>query len=141
MSTFSKADVFMRIAWDLSELSTCNRKHVGAVIIRERRCISWGYNGAPPGLPHCNHREDEEECQNAIHAELNALSFAARQGISTDKATLFVTCSPCLRCSQALIAAGISEVVYDEEYRDPAGRVLLQQGGVQCLAIAHPQTN
>jgi dCMP deaminase len=128
----------MLIALDLSTLSTCDRKQVGAVIIRDGRCISWGYNGAPPGLPHCHHLPGDEECFDAIHAELNAVAFAARQGISTEGATLFVTCSPCLRCSQALIASGISEVVYGEDYRDPAGRELLVKAGVQCSRIDQP---
>jgi len=136
MNTSSKPEVFMRIAWELSALSTCDRKHVGAIIVRDGRCISWGYNGAPPGLPHCQHSPDEEECLNATHAELNAICFAARQGISTEAATLYATCSPCLRCSQALIASGISSVVYDEEYRDPAGRELLDKAGVACTAVS-----
>ena len=145
----------MRIAWELSALSTCDRKHVGALIVRDGRCISWGYNGAPPGLPHCNEvlhgwphpprsrteadimREEMNRlgCKNATHAEANALAFAARQGISTDGGTLYVTVSPCDVCARLIIAAGITAVVYDEEYRDSAGRELLDKAGVQVKQI------
>jgi len=138
MNTFSKSEVFMRIAWELSALGTCDRKKVGALIVRDGRCISWGYNGAPPGMPHCHHKPEDTECFDAIHAELNAVCFAARQGISTDGATLFVTCSPCLRCSQAIISSGISNVLYDEEYREPAGRELLEKAGVTCRMVTRP---
>src|SRR5215471_16383122 len=131
-----KNRVFMRIAWELSALSTCDRKYVGAVIIRDGRCISWGFNGAPPGMLHCDqnnhgwydapyHDDKKLSCRNATHAEANSLAFAARQGISTDKGILYVTVSPCDVCARLLIAAGISKVFYDEEYRLPAGRELL----------------
>ena len=138
---------FLEIARVLSELGTCDRNRVGAVIVCDGRCVTWGYNGAPPGLPHCEDNAhgwaeyqsgeptymlEAHGCRNATHAEANALAFAARQGISTDGGTLYVTLSPCLDCARLLIAAGISEVFYDSEYREPAGRELLQQGGVHC---------
>lgn len=149
----------MGIAIQLSRLGTCPRKAVGAVLIRDGRCISWGYNGAPPGAPHCeenNHGwqlqpeyrqnlDDEEAadieatmlsehgCRNATHAEANALAFAAKQGISTDDALLFVTVAPCDTCSKLLIAAGIRRVYYEEEYRDPAGVELLRLAGVGAV--------
>lgn len=155
-------DVFMRVAIELSRLGTCPRKAVGAVLVRDGRCISWGYNGAPSGLPHCeenNHgwqllpeyREslDTEEaidiensmltehgCRNATHAEANALAFAARQGISTDHAILFVTVAPCDVCSKLLIAAGIRRVYYEEDYRDPAGIELLRLAGIGAVKQA-----
>lgn len=150
MSTrgIEKGYVFMGVAHQIAELGTCDRARVGAVIIRDGRCVSWGYNGAPPGLPHCvanNHGYGYDViahgCRNATHAEANAVAFAARQGISTDGADLFVTVSPCDVCARLLIAAGISTVFYDEEYRDPAGRELLGEAGVQCLNIAVPSTS
>jgi len=134
----------MSIAFDLAKLGTCDRKQVGALIVRDGRCISWGYNGAPPGAPHCsynNHGYPREEkvyaegCLNATHAEANALAFAARQGISTDKATLYVTVSPCPVCSRLLIAAGIRAVGFTEEYRDPTGLDILLNAGILCAAI------
>jgi len=118
----------------LSQLSTCNRLAVGAVIIKEGRSISHGYNGAPPGMPHCNHTTDEP-CLNAIHAELNAVCFAARQGIPTENATLYVTVSPCLSCAQALLSAGIQRIVYNQLYRDQSGLELLRTAGVECVEL------
>jgi len=129
-----KDQVFMAIAKNLASLGTCNRNYVGAVVIRQGRCITWGYNGAPPGLPHCHHIDDEP-CTNATHAEANALAFAARQGISTEGATLYVTISPCDSCSRLLIAAGIETVIYEEEYRDTRGLELLRLAGVRVARL------
>jgi dCMP deaminase len=138
-----KDRVFMLIAGDLAQLGTCDRKKVGAVITHDGRCVTWGYNGAPPGMPHCEennhgwapkfkHNEPEMGCRNATHAEANALAFAARQGISTDGGTLYVTLTPCVDCARLLIAAGIQAVYYLEGYRDPSGRELLEAAGVRC---------
>jgi dCMP deaminase len=156
-----KRDVFMKTAIQISRLGTCPRKAVGAVLIRDGRCISWGFNGAPPGLPHCeqnNHGwqmkpefreqyadnpEDAEQlendmlteqgCRNATHAEANALAFAAKQGISTDNSELFVTVAPCDVCAKLLIAAGVRRVYFEEDYRDPAGIELLKLAGIGCV--------
>jgi len=146
----NKDRVFMLVALQIGELGTCDRKQVGAVITRNGRAISWGYNGAPPGLPHCSENDHgwhdpilppgmiaekikERGCRNATHAEANALAFAAREGISTDGATLYVTVSPCEACSQLLIAAGIRRVVWGEAYRDTSGTALLRKAGVLCF--------
>ena len=137
-----KDDVFMLVARDLSLLGTCDRAKVGAVLTRDGRCVSWGFNGAPPGLPHCSENDHgwapdvakhTAGCRNATHAEANALAFAARQGISTDGATLYVTVSPCDTCSRLLIAAGINRVVYDALYRDHTGLDLLLAAGIDIL--------
>jgi len=124
----------MAVALTISQLSTCNRNHVGAVIVKDGRCVTWGYNGAPPGLPHCAHPIDEP-CTTATHAEANALAFAAKQGISTDGASLYVTLSPCSTCARLLIAAGISTVHFLEQYRDDSALDLLQGAGVKVWAI------
>jgi dCMP deaminase len=135
-----KVETFLMIAHTLGGLSTCDRAAIGAVITRQGRCIAWGYNGAPPGLPHCsqnNHGWDTDlgvashtGCRNATHAEANAIAFSARQGTSTEHTTLYVTQSPCLNCARLIIAAGIAEVVYATEYRDTAGIELLEQAGL-----------
>jgi dCMP deaminase len=135
MSTLSsrerfKAGIFMDIALTLSTLSTCDRAAVGAVIVKDGRCISWGYNGAPPGLPHCVHLTDDP-CDRATHAEANAIAFAARQGISTEGAHLYVTVSPCAVCSRLLIAAGIVEVTFHSRYRDESGVFVLLDADVK----------
>jgi dCMP deaminase len=158
----SKHDVFMEVAQTIAQLGTCDRKQVGAILIRDGRCISWGFNGAPPGLPHCDENmhgwtdlirhanpadslpdlyeladkaTQEHGCRNATHAEANALAFAARQGISTDGATLYVTISPCENCARLLIAAGIERVYYSEAYRDRAGIELLKRALIQPSRI------
>jgi len=133
----------MEMAQILALRGTCDRKQVGAIITHAGRAVSWGYNGAPPGAPHCdenNHGWGEQDwagehvedfgCRNAIHAEANALAFAAREGISTDRTVLYVTLSPCLNCSQLLIAAGIRQVWFNEKYRDESGIELLVLTGV-----------
>jgi dCMP deaminase len=141
--------VFLNIAKELAALGTCDRKRVGAVITRSGRAVSWGYNGAPPGLPHCSennhgyanmpHDVDHPPevmalagCRNSTHAEANAVCFASRQGISTDGGTLYVTVSPCEVCARLLIAAGIVRVVYAEEYRDRRGIEILTEAGIPC---------
>jgi dCMP deaminase len=132
----------MGIARQLSALGTCDRKQVGALIIRDGRCVSWGYNGAPPGLPHCGENNHgwpiptAEGCRNATHAEANALAFAARQGISTDGGTLYVTVSPCDVCARLLVAAGIVEVFYQEQYRDTSGMELLREALIPCTVVS-----
>jgi dCMP deaminase len=136
LTMLSKDEVFMNIAHQLSQLGTCSRAQVGAVIIRDGRAISWGYNGAPPGLPHCIHVGEVLPCEIATHAEANALAFAARQGISTDAATLYVTLSPCATCARLLIAAGIECVLYAEGYRDTTGIDVLGQAGIEVDRLA-----
>lgn len=115
---------YMSVARLLAERSTCKRGHTGAVIIRDRRIIASGYNGAPPGLPSC--LEDDcvidpaiknMGCQRAIHAEANAIAFAARSGISTMGATMWCTHAPCTKCAHQIISAGIVEVNFDMNYR------------------------
>jgi dCMP deaminase len=150
---YRKTDVFLKIADDLSHLGTCDRAKVGALIVKDGRCISWGYNGAPPGLPHCDenghgwvdgvrytswHNDVAQEiqehgCRNATHAEANAIAYAARQGISTDGATLYITVSPCGTCARLLIAAGIREVVYQSPHRDWSGVEILRKAEVKVL--------
>ena len=142
-----KDHVFMEIAVTLGKLGTCDRARVGAVLTKDGRCVSWGFNGAPPGLPHCadndhgwrgTQRPQDIEihgCVNATHAEANALAFAARQGISTDDSTLYVERSPCVDCARLLIAVGIKRVVYLVPYRDHSGEDLLREAKVvvECL--------
>lgn len=145
-----KDNVFLEIAALLGTLGTCDRAYVGAVVVKDGRCVTWGYNGAPSGLPHCDENDhgwrevfeppsgqqkmqalEMMGCRNATHAEVNALAYAARQGISTEGGTLYVERSPCIDCARLLISAGISRVVYSVEYRDPAGVDLLRKAGVQ----------
>lgn len=117
---------FMDIARLVSERSTCNRKKVGTVLVKDQRIIGTGYNGSLPGAPHCtdsicdtyNDQVHGETCLRTTHSEINSISCAAKYGISTENCTAYVTCFPCYRCLQVLIMAGINKVVYDEEYVD-----------------------
>jgi dCMP deaminase len=129
-----KLTMFMAMAEDLAQLSTCPRKQVGALIVRGGRIISSGYNGAPPGMPHCDHSRFEP-CETATHAELNAVVFAARHGVATVNGTVIVTLSPCVTCARLIIAAGIRTVYYGEEYRDGSGRELLDAAGIGCWPL------
>lgn len=133
----------MMIAQVWESRSTCSRNHVGAVIAREGRHIGSGYNGAPAGMPHCQHGLPLERtrpiilpesmspgCSVVIHAEANAISYSARNGVATDGATIYTTLSPCRPCSQLIITAGLIRVVYNREYRDTSGLDLLISAGV-----------
>lgn len=111
----------MLVAQSMAFRSTCSRLHVGAVIALDRRILSTGYNGAPSGTRHCQHEEENlagRSCNTAVHAEANAIAFAAKHGVSVAGATLFTTHSPCQSCAHLIINSGIAGVVYNEQYRD-----------------------
>ena len=118
---------FMDIAHVVKTRSNCSRRNVAAVIVKDRRIISTGYNGTPRGVRNCNEGGCPHCASNApsgtglgecicSHAEENSITQAAYHGISTKGATIYVTLSPCLMCSKMIVNAGIREVVYDEEY-------------------------
>lgn len=132
----SVESVLMQTAHAFSSRSTCSRLHVGAVLARDSRVIATGYNGAPAGMPHCRHQTAGEPCTTAVHAEANAVAFAARYGIATDGATLYVTDSPCLECAKLLVNAGVVRVVYAEQYRSTAGLELLTECGVDVVHVS-----
>lgn len=117
--------------------STCNRLKVGAVIARNGRVIVSGYNGAPSKLPHCGEEcyPGGPPCKRAVHAEANAIAFAAKYGIATDETTMVSTDSPCLECARLIINAGIREVYYQREYRDTKPLAELQAAGVVTRII------
>ena len=111
----------MNIAKVVSSRSTCPRKYVGAVIVRNRTILSTGYNGSIRGMPHCSdvgHMMEAGHCVATIHAEVNAILQAARNGVNIDGATLYVTASPCWNCFKSSANAGIQRVAYGEFYRD-----------------------
>ena len=114
--------IFMSTAKLFAERSTCTRKKVGAILVRDNRIISSGYVGSPPNQPHCIDvgciMGNNGGCIRTIHAEANAIMFAAKNGISTNNTILYTTLSPCIDCAKMIVAAGIVEIVYDEQYRD-----------------------
>src|SRR5688572_5586874 len=112
---------FMNIAREVATRSTCDRKHVGAVIVRDRSILATGYNGSIRGLPHCDeegHLMEEGHCVRTIHAEANAIIQAARNGVRIEGAAIYVTASPCFGCFKMVANAGINKIVYAEFYRD-----------------------
>lgn len=148
----SRDTILMDSARLWSSRSTCSRLGVGAVFAREGRILVTGYNGAPAGLPHCNHKcdchrqeiegqwDDEprhfdgcnalKPCIISEHAERNGIAWAARHGVRLGESEVFITHMPCLPCAMSLINVGVVRVVYDEPYRDSAGVGLLRQANV-----------
>jgi dCMP deaminase len=113
---------------------TCQRLHVGAVISRGGRIISTGYNGRPSGMTHCDHKDDEP-CRLAVHAEANAIAFAARYGVAVEGAEIHTTHQPCLECAKLIVNAGLARVVFWMPYRDDSGLNLLAALGVATMKL------
>ncbi len=111
---------FLKIAYAVSERSTCDRALVGCVLVLEKRILTTGFNGSPAGQDHCDevgHLMVDGHCVRTIHAETNAIIQAALHGVSTRGATCYVTPLPCINCTKALINAGITRIVYSNAYR------------------------
>lgn len=127
-------EYFMMMARDVvAKRATCTRRQVGAVLVRDKRIITTGYNGSPPGMPHCTDvgcRMHEGHCIRTIHAEQNAIVQAALHGVSTQGATCYVTATPCVTCAKLLVAAGIVRVVYGEKYTNTLGDTVFQESGI-----------
>ncbi|MGB2965684.1 MAG: cytidine/deoxycytidylate deaminase family protein [Anaerolineales bacterium] len=131
-------EYFMNIAHEVAKRSTCDRAQVGAVIVRDKRILTTGYNGSPRGLPHCSEvgcLMDNGHCVRTLHAEQNAIIVAALHGVITAGATIYVTHQPCFICAKTIINAGISEIVYDKEYQDDRSIDFLEQAGVNLIAL------
>jgi dCMP deaminase len=114
-------EYFMNIAREVSTRSTCDRKFVGAVIVRDKSILATGYNGSIRGLAHCDeegHLIEDGHCVRTVHAEANAIVQAARHGVRIDEASLYVTASPCWGCFRLIANAGIGRVYFGEFYRD-----------------------
>lgn len=127
-------ELLMRTAWLWSQRSTCSRLRVGAVVARDTRILVQGYNGAPAGMRHCRH-VDDEPCSVSVHSEANCISFAAKEGIRLSDATLYCTHAPCEGCAKLIINSGISEVVFDKTYRSAMGLVLLADASVRVRQL------
>jgi dCMP deaminase len=126
-------EYFMAIARVVSTRSTCDRKHVGAVIVRDRMILATGYNGSIRGLSHCDdegHMMEDGHCVRTVHAESNAIVQAARNGVRLETGDIYVTASPCFGCFKMIANAGLSRIVYGEFYRDERIFTLSQQLGI-----------
>jgi dCMP deaminase len=130
---------FLIMATVVGSRSTCNRRRVGALLVRDRRIISLGYNGNPSKMPHCDHHYEEEVCTTAVHAEANTIAFAAKHGISTWGAILYSTDVPCLDCAKLIINAGIGRVIYFREYRNDHGKDLLKILNIEVKKVTEPK--
>ncbi len=129
---------FMNIARQAATRSTCDRKHVGAVIVRDKAILSTGYNGSIRGLPHCDdvgHVMENEHCIATVHAEANAIIQAARNGVRIDGAELYTTASPCWSCFKLIANAGIRTIYYGEFYRDPRCVEVAKQAGIRLVDL------
>ena len=134
MDRIKRNDLFMKVAWLFAQRSTCNRGRVGTVAVIDNRIISTGYNGAPSGHSHCSKENgcdpEKGSCTNAIHAEANLISFAAKAGVSLNNSILYCTHSPCYKCAQLIIQAGVKHVYYNVPYHDDSGIELLHRSSI-----------
>ena len=131
-------DYFMNIAREVATRSTCDRKHVGAVIVREKTILSTGYNGSIKGLPHCDEVGCEMvdgHCVRTTHAEANAIVQAAKNGIQINQSEIYVTASPCYDCFKLIANAGIKIIYYDEFYRDKRIIEKSKEIGIQLASL------
>jgi dCMP deaminase len=131
-------EYFMNIAREVASRSTCPRKHVGSVIVRDKTILSTGYNGSVRGLPHCEDAGcmiEDGHCVRTIHAESNAIIQAAKHGSRIEEATIYVTASPCWGCFKMVANAGLRRIVYGEFYRDPRIFDLAQKLGIELVKL------
>ncbi len=139
-------DYFMDIVEVVKTRSTCIRRQVGAVIVKDNRILATGYNGAPSGCRHCEDigclrqqlgipSGQRHELCRAIHAEQNAIVQAAAAGISIQGATLYCTTQPCVLCAKMMINAGIKRILYKGDYPDELSLSLLSEAGVEVIRV------
>ncbi len=141
---------FMTITRQVAERSTCMRAKVGAVIVRDRSILATGYNGSPAGMPHCTDvgcliyesknpdGEIEKNCFRTIHAEINAIAQAAKNGASIKDASIYITHTPCIHCLKVLVNTGIRDIYYEKPYKLHTVSDILENTGVGLHAVIMP---
>jgi dCMP deaminase len=146
----SWAEYFMTITSQVAERSTCARAKVGAVIVRDKNILATGYNGSPAGLPHCTEvgcllytsktpsGETEENCYRTIHAEINAIAQAAKNGASILGADIYITHTPCIHCLKVLVNTGIRRVYYERPYKLHTVADILKYADVTMEQVSMP---
>ncbi len=143
-------EYFLKLAFEVSKRSTCLRRAVGAIIVKDRRILATGYNGVPSGLRHCEEtgclREQlgvpsgqRHELCYAIHAEQNAIIQAARYGINITGASIYITTQPCVVCAKMLINAGIKEIVFATAYPDKLSEELLSETDILIRCVEYSE--
>ncbi len=133
LNKYDKA--YLKIAKEWGQLSYCQRKKVGAIIVKDKMIISDGYNGTPSGFENCCEDQEGKTKWYVLHAEANAILKVAKSTQSCDKATLYITMSPCKDCSKLIHQSGIVRVVYQNSYKDLAGIEFLKRAGVEVVQI------
>ena len=132
---------FMNIAREVATRSTCDRKFVGAVIVRDRSILATGYNGSIKGLSHCDedgHLMEEGHCVRTVHAEANAIVQAAKNGMRIDSSDIYVTASPCWGCFRLIANAGITRIIFGEFYRDSKIYDFSKAVGIELVDFSKP---
>ena len=133
-------EYFMNIARAVSTRSTCSRRAVGAIVVKDKRILATGYNGAPAGLRHCDHSHGGDlrdgHCARSTHAEQNALVQAAKYGTPIDGATVYCTAQPCLTCAKLLVNAGVRRVVFEGEYPDELAVAIFGEASIELAQHA-----
>ena len=129
---------YLKMAREWGNLSYCERRKVGALIVKDRMIISDGYNGTPTGMENICEDEENYTMWDVLHAEANAIMKVASSTQSCSGATLYVTLSPCKDCSKLIYQAGIVRVVYIDQYKDTTGIDFLKDAGVEVVQIANP---
>ena len=126
---------YLRMAKEWAKLSHCDRKKVGALIVKDRMIISDGYNGTPTGFDNCCEDDNGETFWYVLHAEANAMMKVAKSNHDSNGSTLYITLSPCKNCSKNILQAGIVRVVYNVEYKDQSGLDFLRKSGIELVHI------
>ncbi len=141
-------EYFLLLAQTASIRSTCRHRHQGAILVHDKCIVSAGYNGSPPGAPHCDElgrcvKDEGLACMaEGLHGESNAIVFAAKAGISTRRATLYSVYSPCSVCCNLIATAGITRVVYAVEYSTwPHGEEYLKKLGIEVRQVTWTSTD
>lgn len=159
----SRDGMFSRITQVVAMRSTCHRAQVGALIVKDGRIISMGYNGPASGMPACVVEPEKGEvitmkqkeelymayhgdyickgagCDRSIHAEVNAIAFAARAGVSVEGCTMYCSLSPCINCAKVIVNSGIKKLVYLKEYRDKSGIEFLRRMGIETKFLGEEE--
>jgi dCMP deaminase len=139
-------EYFMKIARDVSERATCIRRKVGAVVVKDKRILSTGYNGAPAGVTHCTNENclrtinnipsgERHELCRGLHAEQNAIIQAALHGVSINNASIYITNQPCSICTKMLINSGIKKFIYKDPYNDKLAMEMIEEADITTLIM------
>ena len=134
-------EYFMQMAQHVASRATCDRKHVGAVIVRDKTVLSTGYNGSIRGSDHCDevgHLMENGHCVGTVHAEANAIIQAAKNGVGIDGAEIYTTASPCWNCFKLIANAGLRRVYFGEFYRDERSLEVARRIGIELVDLSAP---